>query len=319
MDHPALARYTTFSLSAHRMQRTRLNWLPIMLLFAMPYLSDASAAAASRSSAGAAQAAVSPGIRSAAAIVADLSTGQVLYSREADQSRPVASLTKLMAALVLVEAGLDLDADQTITKADHRLVKRGAPSRLRSGCAYTHRDLLHAALMVSDNVATVALGRSMGWTPEEFARRMTLRAAAMNLNHTRFADPTGLDENDVSTAREMLVILRAVLANPILQSTCQKELYVVIPVGGKGRPIAYRHTDSYIRRHPWDVLGAKTGYTHPAQYCLAIGAALDGRPIGMVFLGAVGDLTRFGDYSRTMRWLTRQPGLSPAESQTERG
>jgi len=283
----------------------------LMFLLVLPLVSllgGTPPAPAVRPSTGSVHAATSPGIRSPAAIVADLNTGRVLFSQEADQARPVASLTKLMAALVLIESGLDLNASQTITKADHRLVKRGAPSRLRSGCAYTHRDLLHAALMVSDNVATVALGRSMGWTPEAFAHRMTLHAAEMGLSHTRFTDPTGLDEGDVSTAREMLTILQAVLNQPILQSTCQKELYVVIPVSGKGHPILYRHTDSYIRRHPWDILGAKTGYTHPAQYCLAIGAALDGRSIGMVFLGAIGDLTRFGDYSRVMRWLAKQSG-----------
>lgn len=280
----------------------------LLVLPVMPLFGGTPPNPAARPVTGAVHAAASPGIRSPAAIVADLNTGRVLYSQEADQARPVASLTKLMAALVLLESGLDLNASQTITKADHRLVKQGAPSRLRSGCTYTHRDLLHAALMVSDNVATVALGRSMGWTPEAFARRMTFRAAEMGLSHTRFTDPTGLDAGDVSTAREMLTILRAVLNQPILQSTCQKELYVVIPVGGKGHPILYRHTDSYIRRHPWDILGAKTGYTHPAQYCLAIGATLDGRPIGMVFLGAIGDLTRFGDYSRVMRWLANQSG-----------
>jgi len=255
-----------------------VNLLFLLMLSVMPILGGAPPASGARASTGAVRATASPGIRSAAAIVADLNTGQVLYSQEADQARPVASLTKLMAALVLIESGLDLNVAQTIIKADHRLVKRGAPSRLRSGCTYTHRDLLHAALMVSDNVATVALGRSMCWTPEAFAHRMTLRAAEMGLSHTRFTDPTGLDAGDVSTAREMLTILRAVLNQPILQATCQKELYVVIPVGGKGHPILYRHTDAYIRRHPWDILGAKTGYTHPAQYCLAIGAALDADP-----------------------------------------
>lgn len=290
------------------MRRMYGNLLFLLVLPVMPILGGTPPVPVTHPSTDTVHAAATPGIRSPAAIVADLNTGRVLYSQEADQPRPVASLTKLMAALVLIESGLDLNASQTITKTDHRLVKRGAPSRLRSGCAYTHRDLLHAALMVSDNVATVALGRSMGWTPEAFAHRMTLRAVEMGLSHTRFTDPTGLDAGDVSTAREMLAILQAVLNQPILQSTCQKELYVIIPVGGKGHPILYRHTDSYIRRHPWDILGAKTGYTHPAQYCLAIGAALDGRPVGMVFLGAIGDLTRFGDYSRVMRWLAKQSG-----------
>ena len=130
-----------------------------------------------------------PGLRSPAALVADLKTGEILWSRDADQPRSVASLSKLLAALVLLENDLDLDATQTITKADKRLVKRGAPTRLKTGCAYTHWDLLHAALMVSDNVAVVAMGRSLGWTSAEFASRMTERARELGLSQTRFEDP----------------------------------------------------------------------------------------------------------------------------------
>jgi D-alanyl-D-alanine endopeptidase (penicillin-binding protein 7) len=258
-----------------------------------------------------------PAIRSTAAIVADLKTGEVLYSRAADQIRPVASLSKLLAALVLSESGLDLDAAQTVTREDKNCVRRGAPTRLRVGSTYTHWDLLHAALLVSDNVAVVALGRSMGWTPREFGRRMTERAGRMGLRHTRFTDPTGLDEGDVSTAREMWTILQTALADPLLQRICSTETCIVQPVAGKGKPIRYRHTDHYVLRHPWIVLGAKTGFTLPAQYCLAIGARLSDRPIGMVFLGAHGELTRFGDYARTMRWLSSRGGSASAGARPE--
>ena len=247
-----------------------------------------------------------PGLRSPAVLVADMKTGEILWSREADQPRSVASLSKLMASLVLLEHDLDLDASQTITKADKRLVRRGAPTRLKTGCAYTHRDLLHAALMVSDNVAVVALGRSMGWTSPEFASRMTERARELGLTQTRFEDPTGLADGDISTPREMFAILQTALDQPVLRHICGTEVYTIVPSQGKARPIHYRHTDHHVLHHPWPVLGGKTGFTRPARYCLAIAALLGDRPVGMIFLGSYGELTRFGDYARTMRWLSRQ-------------
>ena len=255
-----------------------------------------------------------PGLRSPAALVADLKTGEVLWSKDADQPRAVASLSKLMAALVLLENHLDLDGTQTITKEDKRLVKRGAPTRLKPGCAYTHWDLLHAALMVSDNVAVVAMGRSMGWTPAEFGSRMTERARELGLTQTRFEDPTGLADGNISTPREMFAILQAALDNPILRKISGTEVFTIWPAEGKARPIHYRHTDHYALNHPWPVLAAKTGFTLPAQYCLAIAALLGERQVGMVFLGAYGELTRFGDYARTMRWLARQ-AANPTQGQ----
>ncbi len=257
-----------------------------------------------------------PGLRSPAVLVADLKTGEVLWSRDADQPRAVASLSKLMAALVLLENDIDLDATQTITKEDKRLVKRGAPTRLKTGCAYTHWDLLHAALMVSDNVAVVAMGRSMGWTPAEFGSRMTERARELGLTQTRFEDPTGLDDGDVSTPREMFAILQAALDNPILSKISGTEVFTVWPAKGKARPIHYRHTDYRVQHHPWPILGAKTGFTLAAQYCLAIASLLGERQVGMVFLGSYGELTRFGDYARAMRWLARQLAAPAQQSST---
>jgi D-alanyl-D-alanine endopeptidase (penicillin-binding protein 7) len=257
-----------------------------------------------------------PGLRSPAVLVADMKTGEILWSREADQPRSVASLSKLMAALVLLEHDLDLEATQTITKEDKRLVRRGAPTRLKTGCAYTHLDLLHAALMVSDNVALVALGRSMGWTPAEFGIRMTERARELGLAQTRFEDPTGLAAGNISTPREMFNILQAALDHPILRKICRTEVFTVAPAKGKARPIHYRHTDYRALHHPWPILGAKTGFTLAAQYCLAIAALHGERQVGMIFLGSYGELTRFGDYARTMRWLTRQAAAPALQSST---
>jgi len=258
-----------------------------------------------------------PAIRSSAAIAIDLADGRVLLSKNADRPRSVASLSKLMAALVLVEHGLDLDGVQTISPQDKRLVRRGAPSRLRAGSAYLKRDLLHAALMVSDNVATVALGRSMGWSTGQFARKMTARARALGLRRTSFHDPTGLDAGNVSTAREMLAILRAAMAQPVIQEIARTEEYTFLALDGPPQVIHYRHTDHYARRFPWKVEGAKTGFTRAAGYCLAIGAQLHDQNIGMIFLGSYGVLTRFGDYARTMQWLERRAAGKKATA--ERG
>ena len=252
-----------------------------------------------------------PTIRSSSAIAIDLSNGKVLLSKNADRRRSVASLSKLMAALVLLDGGLDLDGVQTISPEDKRLVRRGAPSRLKTGAVYRKRDLLHAALMVSDNVATVALGRSMGWSTQTFARKMTARARKQGLRRTSFQDPTGLSAGNVSTAREMLAILRAAMDHPVIREISRKEEYSFLAFDGAPGEIHYRHTDHYARRFPWKVEGAKTGFTRAAGYCLAIGAQVRDQSIGMIFLGARGGLARFDDYARTMLWLEKR---TPAQT-----
>ncbi len=247
-----------------------------------------------------------PNVLAKNAVVVDLATGEVLYEKGADVPVPIASVSKVAAALALREEGLDLEGKQTISLDDHKVTVRGATSRLRVGATFFNGDLLKAALIASDNRAVVAMGRAIGLDPAKFAAKMTALAAKLGLEHTKFGDPTGLDEHNVSTAREVVKMLKAALADPVLQPILSMPEAKVEPVEGAKGSIEYVNTTRPIRAGKWNVLGAKTGFTNPARYCLAIAAKLsDGREVGMAFLGAEGKLTRFGDFSRVVKWLEK--------------
>jgi D-alanyl-D-alanine endopeptidase (penicillin-binding protein 7) len=263
-----------------------------------------------------------PNVLAKHAVVVDLATGAVLYEKSADTPVPIASVSKIAAALALREEGLDLTGKQTISLDDHRATVGGARSRLRVGATFLNGDLLKAALIASDNRAVVAMGRAIGLDPSKFAAKMTAMAAKLGLEHTKFGDPTGLDEHNVSTAREVVKMLQAALADPVLRPIMSTAEAEVEPVEGAKGTIEYHNTTRPIRSGKWNVLGAKTGFTNPARYCLAIATKLsDGREVGMAFLGAEGKLTRFADFSRVVKWLEKAqeqgPPLPPELQQAE--
>lgn len=215
-----------------------------------------------------------PNVQAPAAVVIDLDNGTELYARQADAVRPIASISKLIAMLVAVERRLDLDGVTTITPEDRDLAVRGARSRLVTGFSFTNRDLLHAALIGSDNRAVLAIGRAIGLTPAQFAEAMTRKAKALGLKHTSFGDPTGLDERNRSTARELVRVLAAVLRVPMLAEICRKADWTVHAVNRPSYAVEYRNTDHIVRGGRHHVLAGKTGYTDPAGYCLAIAARI---------------------------------------------
>jgi D-alanyl-D-alanine endopeptidase (penicillin-binding protein 7) len=248
-----------------------------------------------------------PNIQAQSAVVVDLSSGEELIAKNADEVRPIASISKLMAALVILERKLDLDGVTAIVDEDRQVASGGARSRLPVGWRFTNRDLLHAALMASDNRAVPALGRAVGLTPQALAAEMTKKAQALGLKHTRFADPVGLDASNVSTARELVRLIEAALENPVITEVTRKAQYVAHPVDRPGWSIEYNNTDVIARRARFEVLTGKTGYTDLALYCLAIAARVVGdHKVAMIFLGAVGKMTRFGDFSRVAQWLTER-------------
>jgi D-alanyl-D-alanine endopeptidase (penicillin-binding protein 7) len=248
-----------------------------------------------------------PNIQAQAAVVVDLSSGEELLAKNADEVRPIASISKLMATLVIVEKGLDLDGITTMQEDDRRIASGGARSRLPVGMQFTNRDLLHAALMASDNRAVPALGRAVGWTPAELVAQMNAKAKALGLKNTHFEDPVGLSPGNTSTARDLVGLLKAASKNSIITEITQKKTYVAHPVGKPGWTIEYTNTDVIARTGRFEVLTGKTGYTDLALYCLAIAVKmLTDRPVAMVFLGAVGKMTRFGDFSRVAQWLVER-------------
>ena len=249
-----------------------------------------------------------PNIQAHAAIVFDWTNGKALYAKNADETVPIASISKLLVALVVRDRGLALQETQSITKVDHRVARGGARSRLRIGWKLTHKDLLIAALLGSDGRAISALGRAVGLDARALTAQMNAKARALGLEHTHFKEPTGLSAGNVSTARELVTVLRAAVDDPVLSEVMalpRALVKTVVEPGHTPREVGFGNTNRLARSGRWDVLGGKTGYTSRAGYCLTVAARLgDDREIGMVFLGTHGRLTRFGDFGRAMRWLT---------------
>ena len=246
-----------------------------------------------------------PNIQARGAIVLD-EDGHELFARSPDQERPIASISKLAATLAVVDRGLDLEGLTTITKADIEVARGGAHSRLLEGMTLSNRDLLHAALMGSDNRAIPALGRAVKLSPIQLAAAMTAKAAELGLKHTRFHDPTGLSVQNVSTPRETIALLQAVIKNPVLGPITERVQYDAHPVGRP--PITYNNTYRPAIRAHVKVVGGKTGYNDDARYCLVIATKIDGRLCYMSFLSNEGKLTRFGDVARVADWMVaRKP------------
>jgi D-alanyl-D-alanine endopeptidase (penicillin-binding protein 7) len=249
-----------------------------------------------------------PNIQAHAAMVVDFANDTVVYEKNPDEQRPIASISKLMAMMVVLDRKLDLDQTTAIIEDDRRLALRGARSRLPVGVSFSHRDLLHAVLMASDNRGVPALGRAVGLSPDQLTAEMNRKAQALGLGHTSFGDPTGLDDRNRSTPREVVKMLRAALKYPLIAEITRKATYVAHAIGPKRRwTVEYNNTDVYTRTGSYHVLGGKTGYTDLAGYCLAIAARIDGRgDLGMAFLGADGKMTRFADFARTAQWIAEK-------------
>ncbi|HEY2902850.1 MAG TPA: serine hydrolase [Polyangia bacterium] len=243
-----------------------------------------------------------PNVQARCAMVIDGDSGRELFSRSPDHERPIASISKLAATLVVMDKGLDLEGLTTISKTDIDVARGGAKSRLLDGMTVSNRDLLHAALMGSDNRAVPALGRAVKLTPSELTAGMNAKAAELGLKHTRFRDPTGLSTDNVSTPRETIIMLRAVMTHPVLGPITHRLEYDAHPVGRP--PIKYVNTYKPAVRSNIQVLGGKTGYNDDARYCLVIATKIDGHPYFMSFLGNEGKLTRFGDVARVADWVT---------------
>jgi D-alanyl-D-alanine endopeptidase (penicillin-binding protein 7) len=245
-----------------------------------------------------------PNVQADSAIVVDLKTSQVLYAKNAETERPIASLTKLMVALVLTDRDLELDGKATLTEEDRNVSQGGARSRLMTGMEFSNGDLLHAMLMGSDNRAPTAMARTVGLDHKALVDAMNHKAKALGLIHTRFSDPVGLSEATVSTAKEFVKVLTASMKVPLLAEIERKAEMDIQALNRPGYVVRYLNTDRLIRGAKETILGGKTGYTDEARYCLAVAARLeDGREVAMVLLGAVGELTRFADFRRIVQWL----------------
>ena len=248
-----------------------------------------------------------PNIQSNAAFIIEWPAGIPLFDKNADDVRPIASLSKMMAALVIYQdCNLHPEFLHTMTVSNREAAKGGDKTKLTTGWSYSHQDLLKAALMRSDNRALPALAEACGLTPQDLAAKMTEKALFLGLVHTKFAEPTGLSPENVSTAREVAQILREILKiKDLTDIMTEDESTITAYRGSLKRQIRIRNTDRLLKQENIQVIGGKTGYTDLARYCLAVAIKTeDNQDVGMVFLGAEGKDTRYGDFSRAHRWLS---------------
>jgi D-alanyl-D-alanine endopeptidase (penicillin-binding protein 7) len=235
-------------------------------------------------------------------------SGKALVARDAGAVRPIASITKVQAALVLRDRGLALDQGTVINRADHRAALGGARTRLELRWTYRNRDLLHAALMSSDNRATSALGRAVGLSARALVAAMNARARRVGLKKTRFEGPVGLSYGNVSSAWELSRILREAAHDPLLARIMGKRDFTLVPMRGRGR-VHYRNTNPLVRTLSGvRFLASKTGYNREAGYCLAAVARLKGLgEYTFVVLGAPSKGARVRDLRALIDWVRRRP------------
>ncbi len=243
-------------------------------------------------------------LRSRVALVWDDSEGVPLYGRAVDQPRSIASLTKLMTAVVILDAALPLDELVQITTDDRDTIKR-TTSHLPVGAVLTRYDLLHAALASSDNRAAAALGRTWPGGMGAFIQAMNNKAAQLGMSHTRFVDPTGLLAGNVSTASDLVKLIVAARSYNLIRTLSTDGEYTLLD-RAKGHTIWMHNTNPLLRADSsWDIHLSKTGYTSAAGRCLVLAANVAGRPLTIVLLNSSGKLTRYGDVARIRDWLVR--------------
>ena len=197
-----------------------------------------------------------PNVQARASLVVD-DGGTQVFANNPDAERPIASISKLAAVLVVMDKGLEMEGLSTINKTDVEVGKGGAKSRLLEGMTLSKRDLLHAAMLGSDNRAVPALGRAVKLTPSQLAAGMNAKAKQLGLKNTRFREPTGLSVENVSTAREVIAMLKQVIAHPVLGPISRRPEYEAHPVGKP--PLKYVNTDRQAARSNVQLLGGKTG------------------------------------------------------------
>lgn len=239
-------------------------------------------------------------LKSSVALVMDQDTNEVLISKNAQAVLPIASITKLMTAMVVTEAALPLDESIEITDADVD-TEKGSHSRLRVGTSLTRGEMLHLALMSSENRAAHALGRSYPGGLGAFVTAMNRKAASLGMADTRYVEPTGLSSNNQSSARDLATLVKAAHEVPLIRELSTSPEYQV-EVGS--RQLQFRNTNGLVRSPSWDIGLQKTGYIAEAGRCLVMQATMAGRQLIMVFLDSAGKYSRIGDAERVRRWVT---------------
>jgi serine-type D-Ala-D-Ala endopeptidase (penicillin-binding protein 7) len=277
------------------MLKIRVSLLSLALMFAVPVAPQALAKTA------AATASAQPEIASGSAMIVDLQTNQVIYSSHPDLVRPIASITKLMTAMVVLDAHLPLD-EKLKVDISHTPEMKGIYSRVRLNSEISRKDMLLLALMSSENRAAASLAHHYPGGYDAFIRAMNAKAQALGMTHTRYVEPTGLSTSNVSTAGDLIKLLVATKQYPLLGqlSTTREDMATF---SNPGYTLPFRNTNHLVYRDNWNIQLTKTGFTNAAGHCLVMRTVINNKPVALVVMDAFGKFTHFADASRLRTWI----------------
>jgi D-alanyl-D-alanine endopeptidase (penicillin-binding protein 7) len=243
-------------------------------------------------------------LKSSTVLVIDEETGEVLYGKNTAAVVPIASITKLMTAIVTLDANLPLDEQVAVTGDDVDLYK-GTRSRLPVGTTLSRAEMLHLALMASENRAASALGHSYPGGAGAVVAAMNAKAAELGMKDTRFVEATGLSSENVSSAPDLARLVQAAKAYPLIR---EYSTSTALDVEVRGRKVAFGNTNGLVRSGDWEIGVSKTGFIREAGRCLVMQARLASRSVIIVLLDSWGSFTRIADAARIRAWL--EPGYS---------
>jgi D-alanyl-D-alanine endopeptidase (penicillin-binding protein 7) len=254
-----------------------------------------------------------PNVRSTGVLVLDPTTGQTLFAKNAEQQAPIASITKLMTAMVVLDANLPLDEPIEITTDDIDLVKN-THSKLPIGSRLRRDDLMRLALMASDNRAASALGRSYPGGIDAFVAAMNAKAQSLGLTQTHYVDSSGLSPQNVSSPADLGRLVAAASSYELIREyTTTSAVSVQLP--DSKRKLSFVNTNALVRHSDWKIGLSKTGYINEAGKCLVMQAMIANQPVVIVLLDSWGRLTRVADANRIRHWLERNSARLLATSQ----
>jgi D-alanyl-D-alanine endopeptidase (penicillin-binding protein 7) len=248
-------------------------------------------------------------LKSASVLVVSQDDGHALYAKNTQAVVPIASITKLMTAMVTLDAQLGLDERVTISNADIDEIK-GTRSRLKVGTALARGVLLHLALMSSENRAAAALSRAYPGGTAAFVAAMNQKAIELGMWRTRFVDSTGLSSDNVSTAEDLVKMVKAAYHYQLVRDFTTNAAHAVRLVNG--RVLQYRNSNGLVKNPSWHIGLSKTGYISEAGRCLVMQAEIASRPVVIVLLDSWGKKTRMGDANRIKKWIESNSARQPA-------
>jgi serine-type D-Ala-D-Ala endopeptidase (penicillin-binding protein 7) len=240
-----------------------------------------------------------PKLKSSSVLIVDQSDSTVLYSRRSDVAAPIASITKLMTALVVLDAKQPLDEPLAITQ-DEAALPKSRGSRLSVGTVLTRGDFMHLALMSSENRAAHALGANYPGGVPAIVTAMNAKAAALGMTTAHFVDPTGLSSDNVASPEDLSKLVLAAAQNPHIREYSTDPSYAVRV---RKHLVEFHNTDNLVKNPTWNIIVQKTGYITEAGKCLVMEAVIEGRNVIIVLLDSAGRLTRVADAKRVKSWM----------------